>query len=90
MIRVVVGFILGCAVTAAVFLVAIVPTVRDNWRAQGKTEGTVSALATVAVGLRQAAWKTAGCADTRELFRLKTTSVWLVDCQGTTQINVQD
>lgn len=42
MIRTLLAFVVGVAVTASVFLAYAVPSIRENWRAQGFNEGLTS------------------------------------------------
>jgi len=81
MFRHLLSLVFGVAVTALVFVVFVVPYVRENWRAQGFNEGSISARWEISEKLeREFPVKPNECGDGRNLFEVKTTSVYVLDC----------
>lgn len=78
------------AVTALVFVALVVPSVQDNWHAQGKNEGRVEALLEVSVKLQAKVRNDpANCSDPSPLFDVKTSRVQVVQCSGIKTVQVQ-
>lgn len=89
MIRTLLSFVFGVACTALVFLTFTIPSVRENWRAQGFNEGQVSARWEISRALvREFPEKQRNCKDERTLFEVKTVIVYVVDCETGKQISV--
>ena len=89
MIRTLLVFLIGAACTALVFTTYAIPNVRENWRAQGFHEGQISARWEISERLRnEFPTKQQNCKDERKLFEVKTTTVYVLDCETGKQINV--
>ena len=89
MIRTLLAFVFGVACTALVFFTYAIPSVRENWRAQGFNEGHISARWEISQKLgKEFPEKPQNCKDERTLFEVKTTTVYVSECETGRQINV--
>jgi hypothetical protein len=67
--------------TAGAFVFLIIPVVRENWRAQGFNEGSISASWEISEKLeKEFPKKPSNCESGRILFEVKSTSVYVLDC----------
>lgn len=91
MLRLFASAALGSVATALVFVTLVIPTVRENWRAQGHNEGAIQARSEAATTLRSALrGEPTNCDRLRTLFNVKTTTVHLVNCSGIKTVRVEE
>ena len=89
MFRHLLSFMIGAAITALMFVALVLPVVRENWRSQGYNEGSISARWEISEKLkREFPDQHTECGDGRNLFDVKTTSVYVVDCPQGRRIHV--
>lgn len=82
--------VIGVAATAAVFLIFVVPGMRDSWRTQGFNEGRTIALWEIAETLeKEFSTRPNECSDRHKLFNVKAISVYLLECPHGKQIHVE-
>lgn len=90
MFRHLLTLVIRVSATASVFLVFVVPEVRESWRAQGFNEGRTSARWEIAETLeKEFPDRPNECRDRRNLFDVKTTSVYVLECPQGKQIYVE-
>ena len=89
MVRTLLAFVLGIACTALAFITYAIPSVRENCGAQGFNEGHISARWEISqtVG-REFPEKLQSFKDERTLFEVKTTTVYVSECETGKKINV--
>ena len=80
---------IGALGTAGAFVFLVIPAVRENWRAQGFNEGSVTASWEISEKLEKEFPKEpVSCGNGRTLFEVKSTSVYVHDCPQGKKIHV--
>lgn len=89
MIRHLFTLVIGALGTVGAFVFLVIPVVRENWRAQGFNEGSISASWEISEKLEKEFPKEpSNCGSGRTLFEVKSTSVYVLDCPLGKRIHV--
>ena len=89
MIRILFAFVMGAVCAAIAFLTCVIPSVRESWRAQGFNEGHISARWEISEKLgKEFPPQPQKYKNERTLFEVKTTAVYVSDCETGKQIHI--
>lgn len=91
MFKSVIGFIVGSTATALVIYYAVLPSVRESYRAVGYNDGTISARWEISEKVAAMLGKDLQSDESREnLFNVKTRSVVVVERNGVKTLRVSE
>jgi hypothetical protein len=90
MFKLVAAAIAGAVSASAVFAFLLLPAYRDNYLAVGATNGAIDARGQLATRLKSEFSPSPSCSIQSVLFDVKSTSVYVVTCDGGKSILVED
>ncbi len=90
MFRLFLSFTGGAILASLAFMWVLIPTIRENWRAQGFNEGSINARWDISEKLKKEfPFGSSKCESQRVLFEVKTNTVYISECPDGRKIHVQ-